>query len=161
MSDLEVIYDLKLSLKCQSVNDAGWAAWTGFQTLQSSLKHQNWSDLAWCMSSSCRSNSSLSKLWNIILVVSAGFLSLLLLVANVRKLQVGRASIDCGNACSGFGGGYGRYGMQTAIRGQGGASLNWSLECMYPACEGSASKIIADSFLTRSWCPYGCYSFGN
>jgi len=41
-----------------------------------------------------------------VLVVSAGFLSLVLLAANVRKVQVGCASIDCGNVSSGFRGGY-------------------------------------------------------
>ena len=34
--------------------------------------------------------------------MSAGFLSFVLLAGNVRKLQVGRAAIDCGKACSGF-----------------------------------------------------------
>ena len=33
----------------------------------------------------------------------SGCRSLMVLAANVRKLQVGRAAIDCGNACSGFG----------------------------------------------------------
>jgi hypothetical protein len=39
-----------------------------------------------------------------ILALSAGLLNLVLPGANVRKFQVRRASIDCGNAYSGFGG---------------------------------------------------------
>ena len=58
----------------------------------------------------------------------------------MRKLQVGRAAIDWGKACSGFGVDMKGRGVSGRREGKGEASFNWDPQCKCPAREGGARR---------------------